>query len=120
MVKRVLGLLGWLGVALQPLTPDLAASFGAEGQKGALISDVTADSPAAKAGLKSGDVLLEVDGHKVENPSDVARAIAFVAPGRTAKLGVWRDNARTSIDIVLGEMPDERRASRLGFDVRRR
>jgi serine protease Do len=126
MAKQIAGQLlengkvtrGWLGVALQPLTSDLAASFGAEGKKGALISDVTADGPAAKAGLKSGDVLLEVDGHKVENPSDVARAVAFVAPGRTATLGVWRDKARTSVDIVLGETPDERRASHLGFDVR--
>lgn len=126
MAKQIAGQLlengkvtrGWLGVALQPLTSDLAASFGAEGKKGALISDVTADSPAARAGLKSGDVLLEVDGHKVENPSDVARAVALVAPGRTATLSVWRDKARTSVDIVLGETPDERRASRLGFDVR--
>ena len=126
MAKQIAGQLlengkvtrGWLGVALQPLTSDLAVSFGAEGKKGALISDVTADSPAAKAGLKSGDVLLEVDGHKVENPGDVARAVALVAPGRKATLTVWRDKAQTSVDIVLGETPGERRASRLGLDVR--
>ena len=117
MAKQIAGQLlengkvtrGWLGVALQPLTPDLAASFGAEGKKGALVSDVTADSPAARAGLKSGDVLLEIDGHTVENPGDVARAVAQVAPGRTATLTVWRDNAQLSIDIVLGETPGERR-----------
>ena len=126
MAKQIAGQLlengkvtrGWLGVALQPLTSDLAVSFGAEGKKGALISDVTADSPAAKAGLKSGDVLLAVDGHKVENPGDVARAVALVAPGRKARLTVWRDKAKTSVDIVLGETPGERRASRLGLDVR--
>ena len=126
MAKQIAGQLlengkvtrGWLGVALQPLTSDLAVSFGAEGKKGALISDVTADSPAAKAGLKSGDVLLEVDGHQVENPGDVARAVALVAPGRKATLTVWRDKAQMSVDIVLGETPDERRASRLGLHVR--
>jgi serine protease Do len=109
---------GWLGVVLQPLTTELAASFGADGKKGALVSEVSPDSPAAKAGLKAGDVVLDIDGHKVENPGDVARAVAMVAPGRTAKLTVWRDKAQKSVDIVLGEAPGERQASRLGFDVR--
>jgi serine protease Do len=109
---------GWLGVALQPLTPDLAAGFGAEGKKGALISEVTPDSPAARAGLKAGDVLLEVDGQKVATPADVARAVALVAPGRKATVTVWRDKAPQSLDIVLGEAPGERQASRLGFEVR--
>jgi serine protease Do len=109
---------GWLGVVMQPLTPDLAASFGADGKRGALISEVSPDSPAAKAGLKAGDVVLEIDGSKVASPSDVARAIAVVAPGRKAKLTLWRDKAQHSIDIVLGEAPGERQASRLGFDVR--
>jgi serine protease Do len=126
MAKQIAGQLlengkvtrGWLGVALQPLTSDLAASFGAEGKKGALISDVTADSPAAKAGLKSGDVLLEVDGRLVDNPGDVARAVALLAPGHTARVTVWRDKAQKSVDIVLAETPGERLASRLGLDVR--
>jgi serine protease Do len=109
---------GWLGVMLQPLTPDLAASFGADGKKGALISEVTPDSPAAKAGLKSGDVVLEVDGHKVENPGDLARAVGLAAPGRKTTVIVWRDKAQKSVDIVLGEAPGERQASRLGFEVR--
>jgi serine protease Do len=109
---------GWLGVVLQPLTPELAASFGAEGKKGALISEVSPDSPAARAGLKAGDVVLEIDGHKVGNPGDVARAVALVAPGRKAKLTLWRDKAQPSIDIVLGAAPGERQASRLGFEVR--
>jgi serine protease Do len=109
---------GWLGVVMQPLTSDLAASFGAEGKKGALVSEVSPDSPADKAGLKAGDVVLEIDGHKVENPGDVARAVALVAPGRKARLAVWRDKAQKTVDIVLGEAPGEQQASRLGFDVR--
>jgi serine protease Do len=109
---------GWLGVVLQPLTPELAASFGAEGKKGVLVSEVTPDSPAAKAGLKSGDVVLEVDGRKVANPGDVARAVGLASPGRTARLTLWRDKAQTSMNVVLGEAPGEARASRLGFEVR--
>jgi serine protease Do len=109
---------GWLGVVLQPLTPELAASFGAEGKKGVLISEVTPDSPAAKAGLKSGDILLEVDGRKVDNPGDVARAVGLTSPGTTTKLTLWRDKASKRVDVVLGEMPGERQASRLGFEVR--
>jgi serine protease Do len=109
---------GWLGVVLQPMTPDLAASFGVEDKKGALISEVSPGSPAAKAGLKAGDVVLEVDGDTVRNPGDVARAVAQVAPGRTAKVTVWRDKAQRAVDVVLGETPGERHASRLGFEVR--
>ena len=109
---------GWLGVVLQPLTPELAASFGAEGKKGVLISDVTADSPAARAGLKSGDVVLEVDGRPVDTPSDVARSVGLAAPGHKTTLTVWRDKAQRKVPIVLGEAPGERQASRLGFEVR--
>jgi serine protease Do len=109
---------GWLGVTLQPLTPDLAASFGAEGQKGALVSEVTPDSPAAKAGLKSGDLILEVDGRRVENPGDLARAVGLADPGRKTKLTVWRDRQQKTVEVVLAEAPGERQISRLGFDVR--
>jgi len=109
---------GWLGVVLQPLTPDLAASFGAEGKKGVLISEVTPDSPAARAGLKSGDIVVQVDGRMVDSPGDVARAVGLAAPGRTAKLTVWRDKTQKTVDVVLGEAPGEHQASRLGFEVR--
>jgi len=109
---------GWLGVVLQPLTPDLAASFGADGKKGALVSDVAAESPASRAGLESGDVVLGIDGHKVETPGDVARAIALAAPGGKTTLTVWRDKSQRSVDVVLGEQPGEAQALRLGFDVR--
>jgi serine protease Do len=109
---------GWLGVMLQPLTADLAASFGAEGTKGVLVTEVTADSPAARAGVKSGDIVLEIDGHKVDSPSDVARAVGLAAPGRKAKVTLWRDKTQKTVEVVLGEAPGERQASRLGFEVR--
>jgi serine protease Do len=109
---------GWLGVLVQPLTPELAASFGANGKKGVLISEVTPDSPAAKAGLKTGDILLEVDGRKVDEPGDVGRIVGLASPGRGVKVTLWRDRAQKTVDVVLGEAPGERERSRLGFEVR--
>jgi serine protease Do len=109
---------GWLGVVLQPLTPELAASLGSEGRKGVLVTEVMPDSPAARAGLKAGDVVLEVDGRKIEHPADVARAVGLAAPGRRTKVTLWRDNALHTIAAVLGETPGERHLSRLGFEVR--
>jgi serine protease Do len=102
---------GWLGVSLQPLSPDLAASFGVKDAKGALVADVSADSPAARAGLKSGDVITEFNGKKVEDPSALARAVAVAKPGETGKLTVWRDQKQTTVDVKLGEIPAERTAS---------
>jgi serine protease Do len=109
---------GWLGVSLQPLTPELAASFAVKDGKGALVTEVVPDSPAAKAGLRSGDVIVEVNGKKVENPGDLARTIALASPGREAKLTVWRDKQERSLSVMLREAPAERHASRLGFEVR--
>jgi len=69
---------GWLGVSLQPLTPDLATSFGVKDTKGALVAEVQGDSPAARAGLKSGDVITEFNGKKVDDPSALARAVGQI------------------------------------------
>ena len=118
---------GWLGVSIQPLTPELAKSFGAKEAKGVLISDVVPDSPAAKAGLQPGDILLEFDGKKMDGPGDLQRAVGLTEPGKTAKIKVWRDQAEKTIEVRIGESPDEREAragsqrgarSLLGLDVR--
>jgi serine protease Do len=118
---------GWLGISIQPLTPELARSFNAKDTKGVLISDVVADSPAAKAGLKPGDILLEFDGKKMEGPSDLQRAVGMAQPGQEAKTKVWREQAERTIGIKVGEAPDDREAqqrpgravpSTLGLDVR--
>ena len=109
---------GWLGVSLQPLSPELATSFGVKEAKGALVTEVMPDSPAATAGLRSGDVITEINGKKVENPGDVARTVALAPLGRAAKLTVWRDKQEHSLTVVLREAPGERQAARLGFEVR--
>ena len=105
---------GYLGVSLQPLSPDLAASFGVKDSKGALVADVSPDGPAARAGLKSGDVIVEFNGKKVEDPSALARAVAVARPGETSKVTVLRDQRPTTLDVKLGEAPAERTASSSG------
>jgi len=102
---------GWLGVSLQQMTSDLATSFGVKEAKGALVSNVAPDSPAARAGLKSGDVILEFNGKKVDDPSALARTVASAKPGETGKLTVWRDRQQTTVDVKLGEIPAERTAA---------
>src|SRR6202521_2823113 len=80
---------GWLGVSIQPLTPELAKSFGAKDSKGVLLSEVMSESPAAKAGLQSGDILLEFQGKKMEAPADLQRAVGFTSPGTSVQVKVW-------------------------------
>jgi serine protease Do len=118
---------GWLGVSIQPLTQELAKSFNAKDTKGVLISDVIPDSPAAKAGLKPGDILLEFDGKKVEAPADLQRTVGLAQPGQDAKMKVWRDQSEKSVEVKIGEAPDEKEAqqrparatpSSLGLEVR--
>jgi serine protease Do len=105
---------GWLGVSIQPLTSDLATSFGAKDTKGVLISDVVPDSPAGKAGLKPGDILLEFEGKKTETPSDLQRAVGLTSPGHEAKVKVWREGGERSMEVRIGEAPDEREAQQRG------
>jgi serine protease Do len=102
---------GWLGISLQPLTSDLASSFGVKDSKGALVSDVASDSPAARGGLKSGDVIVELNGKKVEDPSGLARAVGLARPGDTSRVKVWRDHQEKTVELKLGEMPAERTAA---------
>ena len=117
---------GWLGVSIQPLTPELAKSFGAKDTKGILISDVVPDSPAAKAGVKPGDIVLEFEGKRVEAPGDLQRGVGLTNPGGDVKLKLWRDQGEKTVTVKIGEAPDEREArapagrakSALGLEVR--
>src|SRR5881628_2655440 len=119
---------GWLGVSIQQLTPELARSFGAKDSKGVLINEVVPDSPAAKAGLKPGDILLEFDGRPMEGPGDLQRAVGFFSPEHVAKVKVWRDQSEKILEIKVGQAPQERQVqpqrpggrarSMLGLEVR--
>ena len=117
---------GWLGVSVQPLTAELAGSFGARDETGVLVADVMDGSPAEKSGLKSGDIILEFNGKKVTAPSDLQRAVGLTTPGSTARLKVLRDKGERTVEIKLGEAPDDTEAAApggkakgaLGLDVR--
>ncbi|MDQ0315136.1 Do family serine endopeptidase [Amorphus orientalis] len=95
---------GWLGVQIQPITPDIADSLGLEELDGALVAQPQDDSPAAKAGIEAGDAILAVDGETVENPRDLARTIAGKSPGSTVALTVWRNGAEEEVQVELGTL----------------
>jgi serine protease Do len=98
---------GWLGVQIQPVTADIAESMGLEKAKGALISDLTAGSPALKAGLKSGDTILKVDGTEISDARDLAKVIAQVAPGKKVDLAIIRDGKAQTVSVTLAAMPTD-------------
>jgi serine protease Do len=102
---------GKLGVTIQPVTQDLAESFGLKKAEGALISNVESGSPAEKAGLQSGDILLAINGKDVEQSSDVPRAIGDMHAGDKPTLKLWRKGGTRDVTVALGEMNDEKVAS---------
>jgi serine protease Do len=105
---------GFLGVTIQDLTADLGEQFHLKTAAGAIVSDVTADSPAAKAGLKSGDVVLEYDGKPVKDSRQLKFAVAATAPGQEAKLNLLRDGKNESVTVKVGELPGEKQLTKAG------
>src|SRR5229473_1259037 len=101
---------GWIGVQIQQVTPDIAESLGLKNAEGALVAEPQADSPAAKAGIQSGDVITAVDGQPVKNARELARKISSMAPGTSVKLGIWRTGAEKALTLALGELPNTRQA----------
>jgi len=97
---------GYLGVRFQPLTPDLAKSFGLDSDKGALIANVEKDGPAEKAGLKAGDVILEYDGKPVSEGSELPRYVAITPIGKKVKVVIFRDGKQRSLNVVVGKLKD--------------
>jgi serine protease Do len=98
---------GWLGVEVQPVTPAIAKAFGAPESHGAVIADVTAGGPAAKSGLKRGDIVVDLDGMPVDDSRQLSLKIAQSAPGTTAKLRVLRDGKPQELTVTLGELPSK-------------
>jgi serine protease Do len=102
---------GWIGVQIQNVTADLADDLGLKEQTGALVAAAQKDSPAAAAGVKSGDVITAVDGETVADPHDLARRIAALGPKKTVKLALTRNGSPMTIDVTLGTMPAEKTAN---------
>jgi serine protease Do len=96
---------GWLGVQIQPVTPAIAEAVGLDKPEGALVADVTPESPAAAAGLQQGDVITRFDGEPVEDGRALARAVGAETPGTASDLTVWRDGNPVGISVELGNRP---------------
>jgi serine protease Do len=97
---------GYLGVHIQDVTPDLATAFGLKQGGGVLIGDVSPDTPAAHAGLKKGDVILQINGEPIDARNQLQVQIAQMAPGTPVKLQIWRNGATQNVSLNLGELPE--------------
>lgn len=115
LAKQVIGQLqvkghvdrGWLGVQIQPLNDELAEGFGRDDNAGALVASVFPDSPAEDAKFRAGDIILEFDGKEIEEMRDLPRVVAEVAAGSEVAVKVWRDGQEESLDVRIGEYPDD-------------
>ncbi|MDD9333563.1 MAG: PDZ domain-containing protein, partial [Bartonella sp.] len=95
---------GWIGVQIQAVTKEISDSIGLKESKGALITDPL-KGPAAKAGVKAGDVIIAMNGEKINDARDLAKRIANTKPGETVTLGIWRSGKEESIKVKLDSMP---------------
>ncbi|TYB33947.1 MAG: DegQ family serine endoprotease [Flexistipes sinusarabici] len=103
---------GWLGVSLQPMNEKLARTFGLEKATGALVADVVKGDPASKAGVKAGDIILAVDGEKIEESRELVNYIGKKSPGEKVNLKIYRDGKIINIEVKLGERETQSIASK--------
>jgi serine protease Do len=101
---------GWIGVQIQPVTKEIAESLGLKNNEGALVAEPQKDSPAVKAGIEAGDVIVSVDGDRVKDARELSRKIGSMAPGANIKLGILRKGSERTINLTLGELPAPREA----------
>jgi Do/DeqQ family serine protease len=99
---------GYAGLGLQRLTPDLARSFGLPDARGALVTGLDPDGPAAEAGLRRGDVILSLRDRPIASDEELRTQMSRLKPGERASLGVARDGRRLTVEVVLGEPPEPR------------
>ena len=109
---------GWIGVQIQPMTKEIAESLNLKNNEGALVAEPQKDSPAAKAGIEAGDVIVSVDGERVKDARELSRKIGGMAPGASIKLGLFRKGAEKAVNLTLGELPSQREARAERPDLR--
>lgn len=116
---------GWLGVMIQDFNEDLKQSFNYKRDYGVLVADVLAGEPAKKAGIKRGDVILEINGQKVKNSRDLLDKVADLKVGKKAEVKVWRNGKEKVFTVKVGERPGEKRIAlkekpekKLGLTIR--
>ncbi len=98
---------GWLGVFIQKVTPEIAESLSLEEQRGALVADVMDGTPAQEAGVEVGDVIIEFDGHAIQESNDLPAIVARTPVGKKTSLKIVRGEKIQSLPIVIGELADE-------------
>jgi len=98
---------GWLGIAIQEITKELAESFGMKNTNGALVASVEKNGPADKGGLEAGDVITKFDGKAITSSADLPRAVGATKPGKIASVEVLRKGAVKTLSMGVGEMPTE-------------
>ncbi|HMK88276.1 MAG TPA: Do family serine endopeptidase [Methylocystis sp.] len=101
---------GWIGVSIQPVTPEIAEGLGLKAAKGALVAQPVKGGPAEGAGLKSGDVILAIDGEKVETARELQRKIGALPPGKAVELTYLRGGSEKKVSLKLGTLPDQKEA----------
>ena len=97
---------GWIGVQIQPVTPDIAESLGMKKAEGALVAEPQANGPASKAGIESGDVITAVNGETVKDARELARTIGALPPGTAVKLSVLHKGQDKTVSLSLGQLPN--------------
>ncbi len=107
---------GWLGVSIQDLTPDIAKSLGIKQQTGALVADVVKDSPAEKAGLKRGDVIISLDGKPVEDSTGLRNMVSAAAPGKAVELKILREGKERSVTATLAEFKERQAIKKVEYN----
>ncbi|GGD93253.1 serine peptidase [Aureimonas endophytica] len=108
---------GWLGVQIGPVSQDIADAVGLANTNGAIVTLPETDTPAAKAGIQTGDVITAVNGETVTNPKELARKVAEFAPNSKVDITVWRNNGAKTISVTLGNLASLDEASSAGSDA---
>ncbi len=109
---------GWLGVSIQPLTPELAKQFNLKDGEGVLVGDVVEDSPSEKAGIQRGDVITEFDGKEVRDVTSLRNMVAGTEPDKVVKIKLIRDGKPNTMEVKINEMMGEIRALSKTFENR--
>ena len=105
---------GWLGVVIQKVTPELAKSFGLKESEGALVSDVMDDSPASRAGIKRGDVIVAFNGAPIKDMEQLPKAVAATQVGKKVKVKLLREGKPLEMEVTIAEGREEKREARAG------